>query len=184
MKKNIFKKIVASLTTVVTAVAMMATAPVMTKAEDEVAAEYYLVGYINGADYGCEADWENVGEYKFVNGSLTAEGFRQGGLGSGCTTGAMNGVYSFIPTGTTDSLGNGSGQVAYTASNGTTYYANRYRGIENPFGHTWKHCDDVITQIVQSGYRTAYKCEDPSQFATNKNTKYKPLCSFASGLQG
>ena len=119
-----------------------------------------------------------------VNGSLTAEGFRQGGLGSGCTTGTMNGAYSFIPTGTTDSLGNGSGQVAYTASNGTTYYANRYRGIENPFGHIWKHCDDVITQIVQSGYRTAYKCEDPSQFATNKNAKYKPLCSFASGLQG
>ena len=119
-----------------------------------------------------------------VNGSLTAEGFRQGGLGSGCTTGAMNGAHSFIPTGTTDSLGNGSGQVAYTASNGTTYYANRYRGIENPFGHIWKHCDDVITQIVQSGYRTAYKCEDPSQFATNKNAKYKPLCSFASGLQG
>lgn len=35
-------------------------------------ADYYLVGYINGADYGCEADYENVGEYKFVDGALTA----------------------------------------------------------------------------------------------------------------
>ena len=33
---------------------------------------YYLIGYINGADYGCEADWENMGNYKFVNGKLTA----------------------------------------------------------------------------------------------------------------
>ena len=33
---------------------------------------YYLVGYINGADYGCEADYENMGTYKFVDGKLTA----------------------------------------------------------------------------------------------------------------
>ena len=32
---------------------------------------YYLVGYINGANYGCDEDWENVGQYRFVNGSLT-----------------------------------------------------------------------------------------------------------------
>ena len=32
---------------------------------------YYLVGYINGADYGCNADWENLGTYKFVDGKLT-----------------------------------------------------------------------------------------------------------------
>ena len=34
---------------------------------------YYLVGYINGADHGCEADWQNLGNYKFVNGRLTAK---------------------------------------------------------------------------------------------------------------
>ena len=33
--------------------------------------EYYLFGYINGADYACESDYENMGIYKFVNGSLT-----------------------------------------------------------------------------------------------------------------
>ena len=33
---------------------------------------FYLFGYINGADYGCEADYENLGEYKFVNGKVTA----------------------------------------------------------------------------------------------------------------
>ena len=33
---------------------------------------YYLVGYINGADYGCEWDWQNLGQYLFVDGRLTA----------------------------------------------------------------------------------------------------------------
>lgn len=37
-----------------------------------VVTEYYLVGYINGADYGCNDDYINLGEYKFVDGKLTA----------------------------------------------------------------------------------------------------------------
>ena len=38
----------------------------------EQTSAYYLFGYINGANYGGEDDWENLGEYKFVNGKLTA----------------------------------------------------------------------------------------------------------------
>ena len=34
-------------------------------------ADYYLFGYINGADYACESDYANLGIYKFVNGKLT-----------------------------------------------------------------------------------------------------------------
>ena len=34
--------------------------------------DFYLFGYINGANYACEEDAENMGEYKFVNGALTA----------------------------------------------------------------------------------------------------------------
>ncbi len=33
--------------------------------------DFYLVGWINGADYGIKADSANVGIYKFVDGSLT-----------------------------------------------------------------------------------------------------------------
>jgi hypothetical protein len=55
---------------------------------------------------------------KAVNTELTPEGFRQGGLGSGCTTGTatINGAqtWSFIPTGSSDSLGSGSGEVTVT----------------------------------------------------------------------
>ena len=33
---------------------------------------YYLVGHINGADYGCESDAGNMGTYRFENGTLAA----------------------------------------------------------------------------------------------------------------
>ena len=126
---------------------------------------------------------------KDVNTELTPEGFRQGGLGSGCTTGTatINGaqIWSFIPTGSSDSLGSGSGEVTVTIqqtdSSGsntttTTRKCNRYRGIENPFGHLWKHTDDIIS-VYNGDYRTWYKSMKPDQFSTNKNTSYKPLCS-------
>lgn len=126
---------------------------------------------------------------KAVNTELTPEGFRQGGLGSGCTTGTatINGAqtWSFIPTGSSDSLGSGSGEVTVTIqqtdSSGSntstiTRKCNRYRGIENPFGHVWKHTDDVIS-VYGNGYRTWYKSVKPNQFATNKNTSYKPFCA-------
>ena len=126
---------------------------------------------------------------KAVNTELTPEGFRQGGLGSGCTTGTatINGAqtWSFIPTGSSDSLGSGSGEVTVTIqqtdSSGSntstiTRKCNRYRGIENPFGHIWKHTDDVISKY-EAPYRTWYKSVKPDQFATNKNNSYKPLCS-------
>lgn len=133
---------------------------------------------------------------KAVNTALTVEGFRQGGLGSGCTTGTVtiNGAttYSFIPTGSSDSLGSGSGEVTVTIqqtdSSGsntttTTRKCNRYRGIENPFGHVWKHTDDVISVYI-SGYgaRFWYKCDSPDHFGdsiSNDNSYYKNIAANA-----
>lgn len=133
---------------------------------------------------------------KAVNTALTVEGFRQGGLGSSCTTGAVtiNGAttYSFIPTGSSDSLGSGSGEVTVTiqqtGSSGsntttTTRKCNRYRGIENPFGHVWKHTDDVISVYI-SGYdaRFWYKCDSPDHFddsISNDNPYYKNIAANA-----
>lgn len=129
---------------------------------------------------------------KAVNTELTPEGFRQGGLGSGCTTGTatINGVqtWSFIPTGSSDSLGSGSGEVTVTiqqtdqsGSNTSTITrkCNRYRGIENPFGHIWKHTDDIISKysiVSDKGYRSWSICENPINFSTNLTTKYTPIC--------
>lgn len=133
---------------------------------------------------------------KAVNTELTPEGFRQGGLGSGCTTGTatINGAttYSFIPTGSSDSLGSGSGEVTVTIqqtdSSGsntttTTRKCNRYRGIENPFGHVWKHTDDVISVYISSyGARFWYKCDSPDHFddsISNDNPYYKNIAANA-----
>lgn len=129
---------------------------------------------------------------KAVNTKLTPEGFRQGGLGSGCTTGTatINGAqtWSFIPTGSSDSLGSGSGEVTVTiqqtdqsGSNTSTITrkCNRYRGIENPFGHIWKHTDDIISKysiVSGKGYRSWSICENPINFSTNLTTKYTPIC--------
>ena len=133
---------------------------------------------------------------KAVNTALTVEGFRQGGLGSGCITGTAtingNQTWSFIPTGSSDSLGSGSGEVTVTIqqtdSSGsntttTTRKCNRYRGIENPFGHVWKHTDDVISVYI-SGYsaRFWYKCDSPDHFGdsiSNDNSYYKNIAANA-----
>lgn len=132
---------------------------------------------------------------KAVNTELTPEGFRQGGLGSGCTTGTatINGAqtYSFIPTGSSDSLGSGSGEVTVTIqqtdSSGsntttTTRKCNRYRGIENPFGHVWKHTDDVISVYI-SGFKARfwYKCDSPDHFgdSVSENPYYKNIAANA-----
>lgn len=101
-------------------------------------------------------EYATLNSQKAVNTELTAEGYHQGGLGNGITNGTKkeNGAdrWAFVPTGTTNSLGNGSGQVQYsyvnTDAEGTetqaSQYANRYRGIENPFGHVWKNCCDIV----------------------------------------
>lgn len=126
---------------------------------------------------------------KAVNTKLTPEGFRQGGLGSGCTTGTatIHGAttWSFIPTGSSNSLGSGSGEVTVTiqqtdssGANTTTITrkCNRYRGIENPFGHIWKHTDDVIS-IYKLNYRHWCKCYNPTNFSNNKNDNYIAICA-------
>ena len=91
------------------------------------------------------------------NAELTAEGYRQGGLGAGVTNfdldwNAHNGYNPIIPCGCTDSLGNSTGEVTYNVmkSDGTVGYAAkvaRYRGIENPFGHILKWTDGINIEI-------------------------------------
>jgi hypothetical protein len=134
--------------------------------------------------YGAHRDltWLFVVEYatlnsqKAFNANLTAEGYHQGGLGEGVTTGSVkiNGAnaWSFVPCGTTNSLGNGTGIIEYTHTNtnaeggstGTkTVNVPRYRGIENPFGHVWKNIIDVV---VAGTDNSVYICKDYTKFGT------------------
>lgn len=134
--------------------------------------------------YGAHRDltWLFVVEYatlssqKAFNANLTAEGYHQGGLGKGVTTGSVkiNGAdtWSFVPCGTTNSLGNGTGIIEYTHTNTNAEGAStgtkvvnvpRYRGIENPFGHVWKNVIDVV---VAGTDNSVYICKDYTKFGT------------------
>lgn len=136
--------------------------------------------------YGAHRDltWLFVVEYatlnsqKAFNANLTAEGYHQGGLGEGVTTGSVkiNGAdtWSFVPCGTTNSLGNGTGIIEYTHTNTNAEGAStgtkvvnvpRYRGIENPFGHVWKNVIDVV---VAGTDNSVYICKDYTKFGTFK----------------
>lgn len=121
-------------------------------------------------------EYATLNSQKAFNANLTAEGYHQGGLGEGVTTGAVkvNGAdtQSFVPCGTTNSLGNGTGIIEYTHTNtnaeGTstgTKVVNvpRYRGIENPFGHVWKNIIDVV---VAGTDNSVYICKDYTKFGT------------------
>lgn len=124
-------------------------------------------------------EYATLNSQKAVNTGLTEEGYHQGGLGNGITDGTniKNGVdrWAFVPTGTTNSLGNSSGQVLYSYVNtdkeGTETqareYANRYRGIENPFGHIWKNCCDII---VTGTDNKIYVTNDKEKFGTDKSS--------------
>lgn len=121
-------------------------------------------------------EYATLNSQKAFNTNLTTEGYHQGGLGEGVTTGTVtvNGAttYSFVPSGTTKSLGNGTGIIEYTHTNtnaeGTstgTKVVNvpRYRGIENPFGHVWKNVIDVV---VAGTDNSVYICKDYTKFGT------------------
>lgn len=132
-----------------------------------------------------------------VNNTLTADGYHQGGLGNGISTwnsthwSRYNGYYPITPCGTTNALGNFSGEVAivvptwsYEDGGATvdvpesTYYANRYRGIENPFGDVWTNLDGIIidANCGDSGrgdnLNIVYTTTDPNAFGETLTDAY------------
>lgn len=124
------------------------------------------------------------------NAALTAEGYKQGGLGDGVTGGTVtkNGVttYSFVPCGTTDSLGNNTGTVSFQFTNTNaegaetttvTKQVPSYRGIENPFGHVWKSCVDILVHYnADTTNNDVYICTSDKYSSTNMSD-YTFACS-------
>ena len=134
------------------------------------------------------------------NAALDANGYHQGGLGTGVSTigsaiaqgeehygdtteswNDFNGYNPFVPCGHTDALGNRSGEVEYTAHD-TEHDAwedqmvPRYRGIENPFGHIWKWTDGINVKIKpatdSSPTSDVYICKDPTKFSDSSYDGY------------
>lgn len=136
--------------------------------------------------------WLFVVEYatrnsqKAINSNLTQEGYHQGGLGNGPTNAndsnwnSLFSYYPFIPIGTSDSLGNNTGQVAYASLNDSNTVwcntqSNRYRGVENPFGHIWEWVDGIHVQVEsgENGESKVYVTDDPSLWQDSNNNNYK-----------
>lgn len=102
-------------------------------------------------------EYANWNSQLAFNEKLSNDGFKQGGLGSGVTNvigsdwSTFNNYYPIIPCGTSDALGNKTGEVEYTLPStfkpDNVVKVPRYRGIENPFGHIWKNVDGVIFDI-------------------------------------
>lgn len=128
-------------------------------------------------------EYATLDSQKPFNAQKDANGFAQGGLGPGPTQMTdwtnFNNVNPLIPCGYTNEFGNGSGEKAYVvknASGGThaTLMANRYRGIENPFGHIWKYTDGANIQVTtgDAGLSVLWTTDDPSNFSDTSYTGY------------
>ena len=128
-------------------------------------------------------EYATLDSQKPFNAQKDANGFAQGGLGPGPTQMAdwtnFNNANPLIPCGYTNEFGNGSGEKAYVvknASGGThaTLMANRYRGIENPFGHIWKYTDGANMQVTtgDAGLSILWTTDDPSNFSDTSYTGY------------
>ncbi|MBD5421233.1 MAG: hypothetical protein HDR47_08385 [Bacteroides sp.] len=150
---------------------------------------------LNGAGWNCDlyeaqrtTYWLFVIEYATrncqtaINPQPDANGYKQGGLGSGCTTlngtkwNDFNGYYPFIPCGITNSLGNATGEVEFTmpsqydSTTTTKVKVCSYRGIENPFGHIWSWTDGCLCLIQSNddGSRSLFfTCDDPALYGSS-----------------
>lgn len=113
-------------------------------------------------DYAVDLYWLFLVEYAnrnsqaAVNNSLTPEGYRQGGLGMGCTYVDSIDNYPAVTNGVTNSLGNNSGEISGVTplSGSGTATVNSYRGIENPFGNLYTFYDGIVN-IYGNIYRAA-----------------------------
>lgn len=128
-------------------------------------------------------EYATLDSQKPFNAQKDANGFAQGGLGPGPTQMTdwtnFNKINPLIPCGYTNEFGDGSGEKAYVvknASGGThaTLMANRYRGIENPFGHIWKYTDGANIQVTtgDAGLSILWTTDDPSNFSDTSYTGY------------
>lgn len=128
-------------------------------------------------------EYATLNSQKSFNAQKDANGFSQGGLGLGPTQmtdwANFNNANPLIPCGYTNEFGNSSGEKAYVVKNSSggthaTLMANRYRGIENPFGHIWKYTDGANIQVTtgDAGLSILWTTDDPSNFSDTSYTGY------------
>lgn len=144
----------------------------------------------------CDIFWLFAIEYatlnsqKTFNENLTAEGYHQGGLGSGVSNfsnwSTYNSTNPIIPCGFTNSLGNKTGVKTFTLTpeQAEAYGSEHsesvpsYRGIENPFGHIWKWADGLLCK-GDGTKQDFYVSRVRGQYASTLNDSYVKVGSGA-----
>ncbi len=123
-----------------------------------------VLGDIKFADfrYGCSANGKGYQQYDFLIDAIIKHLF----LIEFATTNSQSIMRGYnapnnkrppISTGNTDSVATPSGS---NGSNTDGYHACKYRGIENPWGNTWKWCDGVYFDGNK-----VYVCTDPTMYS-------------------
>lgn len=148
----------------------------------------------NGTHHGAyraynEIAWLQRVEYASLhsqdayNETLTADGFKQGGLGSGTVVSsavwsAFNAYRPFVPSGVTAILGNNTGRIPHTITGMGTdgvdvnVEVTSYRGLEVPFEYLWMLADDVLVYHhpqADNKSSIAYVCEDYTKFTSHSD---------------
>lgn len=120
------------------------------------------------------------------NAELTAEGYKQGGLGNGVTTlnwdlwNSYNKRNPIVPCGYNYEIGNGTGVkdltlIGYNENAGATVSVPRWRGLCSPFGDIWTNVEGVYIQQMAEGadYKLVYGTHNPEYFGeTNEHMDY------------
>lgn len=134
---------------------------------------FYWLYVIEYANFNCQEAY---------NEAVTAEGYKQGGLGDGITTinsvhwSNYNNYYPLTPCGYCNELGNGTGLKTMTVVLSTTLIYNfsvpRWRGFDNPFGDIFTSLDGIIIQGDAEGNpNTVYTTTDPNNYGDNESAK-------------
>lgn len=118
---------------------------------------FYWLYVIEYANFNCQEEMQ----------SLTAEGYRQGGLGQGLSnflTECVEQGYTSMcaPCGVGDTLGNRTDQILAADTKGT-YYIPRWRGFENTFGELGTVIDGLNISNAGEGLEL-YACTDPKEY--------------------
>ena len=129
-------------------------------------------------------EYANFNSQAAYNAELTADGYHQGGLGSGVAGWAneatnwpgYNATYPLTPCGYCNEFGNFTGVKDLvipecTAQDGTntvathTFKVPRWRGFDNPFGDIWTNLDGVvIVRAAANEISTVYTTTNISEF--------------------
>lgn len=131
---------------------------------------FYWAYVIEYANFNCQATY---------NEELTADGYRQGGLGDGVTTWDNSSAYDYnewsplTPCGFGNDLGNHTGikdivipKTVNVYNSPKTFKMPRWRGFDNPFGDIYTNLDGIIidTSSHPDNMYYVYTTDNPAKY--------------------